>query len=78
MLTESFGQSRTGIACPRCHYVPLVGTQWTCAPDGCGGSFDTFDTHARCPHCDAQFGWTMCPSCSQSSAHHAWYHTTGG
>jgi hypothetical protein len=47
--------------------------QWICAPDGCGGSFDTFATRARCPHCDAHFAWTMCPACGKASAHAAWY-----
>jgi len=47
--------------------------QWLCAPDGCGGTFDTFATHARCPHCNAQFAWTACPGCGKSSAHRAWY-----
>lgn len=65
--------SRDGIACPACAYVPYAGMQWHCSPDGCGGWFDTFETHARCPHCDAQFAWTMCPSCGKASAHRAWY-----
>ena len=67
-------EHRQGISCPRCGFSPYVGMQWICAPDGCGGSFDTFETAARCPHCDAQFAWTACPSCHQVSAHRAWYH----
>jgi hypothetical protein len=39
-------------------FAPFVDMQWSCSPDRCGGTFDTFATRARCPHCDAQFGWT--------------------
>jgi hypothetical protein len=46
---------------------------WMCAPDGCGALFDTFETRARCPQCDAQFSWTACLACGQASAHQAWY-----
>jgi hypothetical protein len=69
----TYGDRRDSIACPGCGYVPFEGQQWICAPDGCGESFDTFDTRARCPHCDAQFPWTMCPSCGKTSSHGAWY-----
>jgi len=64
---------RPGIACPACGASPIVGMASICSPDGCGGLFDTFDTHGRCPHCDAQFAWTACPSCQKVSAHRAWY-----
>ena len=70
---SSFFGRRSGVACPACGVSPLVGTPWTCSPDGCGGQFDTFETHGRCPHCDAQFRWTQCPSCGRASAHNAWY-----
>ena len=66
-------EPRPGIACPKCDFSPFVGLQWMCAPDGCGGHFDTFASHARCPHCNAQFAWTACPACGQVSAHQAWY-----
>jgi DNA-directed RNA polymerase subunit RPC12/RpoP len=65
------------IACPECGFVPSKGMMWTCAPDGCGGTFDTFETRARCPHCDAQFAWTACPGCGKASAHRAWYRRAG-
>lgn len=70
-------ERRNGIACPACGFSPFVGTQWVCSPDGCGGAFDTFDTRARCPHCDAQFSWTACPACGKVSAHQAWYRRAG-
>jgi hypothetical protein len=67
------GEPRSDIACPACGFSPAVGMQWVCSPDGCGGMFDTFATRARCPHCEAQFAWTACPSCHKASAHRAWY-----
>jgi hypothetical protein len=68
-------EPRPNIACPLCAYVPHIGELWSCTPDGCGGSFDTFATRAKCPHCQAQFAWTACPQCSKVSAHRAWYRT---
>jgi hypothetical protein len=53
------GEPRQDIACPGCGFAPFVGMQWSCSPDGCGGTFDTSATRARCPHCDAQFAWTI-------------------
>ncbi len=72
---DAFGprEHRENIACPKCDFSPSVGMEWTCSPDGCGGTFDTFATRARCPHCNAHFAWTMCPACSKVSAHQAWY-----
>lgn len=67
------GADRPDIACPACAFSPFVGMTWVCAPDGCGGVFDTFATGAQCPHCGAQFAWTMCPVCGKASAHRAWY-----
>lgn len=64
---------RPGIACPACDFSPPPGMLWSCAPDGCGGEFDTFETRARCPHCEAQFAWTECPACERKSPHQAWY-----
>jgi hypothetical protein len=70
-VPEPAGRDR--IACPRCGFVPWKGIQWVCAPDGCGGHFDTFETRGKCPHCSAQFAWTACPGCHQVSSHAAWY-----
>jgi hypothetical protein len=71
------GEARGEIACPACGFVPPQGYEWLCGPDGCGGLFDTFATHGRCPHCEAQFAWTQCPSCGRGTAHQAWYRRTG-
>ncbi len=67
------GAQRPDIACPACGAQPVAGMQWLCAPDGCGGTFDTFASHGRCPHCDAQFSWTQCLMCGRISAHQAFY-----
>lgn len=68
-----FGAQRTNVACPGCGFAPFVGMQWFCGPDGCGGMFDTFASRAKCPHCEAQFQWTMCPACGKTHSHAAWY-----
>ena len=67
------GQPRAGIRCPSCAAHPTAGMQWFCGPDGCGGSFDTFASRGRCPHCNAQFTWTQCLSCGRISGHQAFY-----
>ena len=64
---------RPGIACPRCGWQPYVGARWVCAPDGCGTAWDTFETGARCPGCDARFVWTDCLACGRRSPHQDWY-----
>ena len=73
MDIPTWSEPRPNVACPACGVSPYVGQQWSCSPDGCEGSFDTFETGARCPHCDAQFAWTDCPACGQRTAHRAWY-----
>ena len=66
-------RTRPDVACPGCGYMPSAYDQWICAPDGCGHSWNTFDTGARCPECDAQFAWTTCPGCTRTYPHRAWY-----
>jgi len=50
-----------GFACPSCKTAPPVGELWRCPQ--CGKPFDTFQTHAVCPHCAAQFALTRCVDC---------------
>ena len=50
-----------GFACPSCKAAPPVGDLWRCPQ--CGKPFDTFQTHAVCPHCAAQFAVTRCVDC---------------
>jgi len=52
---------RDGFACPRCKTAPPVGDFWKCGQ--CRQPFDTFQTHAVCPHCAAQFAVTKCLDC---------------
>lgn len=62
------------ISCPHCGWVPSPMSRWICAPDGCGTVWNTFETGARCPTCDAQFSFTVCLQCERASPHRAWYH----
>ena len=52
---------REGFACPSCKAAPLVGPYWVCG--NCRKGFDTFQTHAVCPNCAAQFAVTKCLEC---------------
>jgi hypothetical protein len=61
------------VACSGCGTPPAAGWLWQCAPDGCGGAFDTFASRGRCPHCSAQFAWTHCLLCRRVFAHQAFY-----
>ena len=52
---------RQGYACPSCKAAPLLGAYWRCGH--CEQPFDTFETHAVCPHCGAQYPTTRCMDC---------------
>ena len=52
---------RAGFACPACGKPPALGPIWRCAR--CFKPFDTFEAHAICPHCGAQFPVTQCLDC---------------
>src|ERR1039457_705024 len=52
---------REGFACPSCKAAPMRGDLWRCGK--CGKSFDTFATHANCPHCGAQYNAIACFEC---------------
>lgn len=54
---------RDGFACPECDTAPAVGEFWKCGQ--CGQAFDTFQTHAVCPRCGAQFSETKCLDCGR-------------
>jgi Zn-dependent protease len=47
---------RDGFSCPTCNTAPPVGEFWKCGK--CGQAFDTFQTHAACPHCGTQYAQT--------------------
>ena len=61
---------RAGFACPSCHQAPIIGPLWRC--DQCAQAFDTFGTHAACPHCGAQFPMTRCPECGRTHSLAEW------
>jgi Zn-dependent protease len=61
---------RESFACPSCHTAPPLGELWRCGQ--CGKGFDTFATHATCPHCQAQFNLTQCLDCGTSSPFTEW------
>ncbi len=59
-----------GFACPSCGTAPPIGTFWACAQ--CRKRFDTFETHAVCPYCGAQFAVTSCLNCGRQSPMSQW------
>jgi Zn-dependent protease len=61
---------RGGFVCPSCRQAPIIGPLWRC--DKCTQAFDTFETHATCPHCGAQFPVTRCPECGRAHALAEW------
>jgi Zn-dependent protease/predicted RNA-binding Zn-ribbon protein involved in translation (DUF1610 family) len=61
---------RDGFACPWCKAAPPIGQFWTCS--SCKRSFDTFQVHAVCPHCGAQFPVTRCLDCGKARPISEW------
>jgi len=61
---------RDGFSCPTCNTAPPLGEFWKCGK--CGQAFDTFQTHAVCPHCGAQFTQTKCLDCGQQHPMSDW------
>jgi Zn-dependent protease len=61
---------RDGFICPTCKTAPPIGEYWTCGK--CGQPFDTFQTHAVCPHCSTQFAQTKCLDCGRLNPMNDW------
>jgi hypothetical protein len=61
---------RDGFTCPSCKVAPPVGDYWIC--DQCRKLFDTFQTHAACPYCAAQFAVTACLDCGRRRPMSEW------
>jgi Zn-dependent protease len=64
---------REGFRCPSCKAAPLVGAYWICGL--CQKPFDTFETQAVCPNCNARFGATRCAECGAQSPISDWVAT---
>ncbi|MCX6930941.1 MAG: site-2 protease family protein, partial [Verrucomicrobia bacterium] len=61
---------RGGFACPSCQQAPIIGLFWRC--DKCLKPFDTFESHATCPHCGAMYPVTRCPECGVAHSLAEW------
>jgi Zn-dependent protease len=61
---------REGYVCPSCGTKPPIGPHWHCPK--CRRSFDTFETGAACPWCQAKFANTMCMDCQKTSSLRDW------
>src|SRR2546427_1329384 len=61
---------REGFACPCCKTAPPIGAFWKCVQ--CGQPFDTFQTQAVCPKCNARFAVTGCLDCRRAYAMSEW------
>ena len=69
------------IRCPLCHWRPRASSRWFCDDcgypehffDGCGTTWNTFNTRGLCPGCAHQWRWTACLRCDGWSLHEAWY-----
>jgi Zn-dependent protease len=64
---------REGFRCPSCKAAPLAGPYWICGL--CQKPFDTFESQAVCPNCNARFGTTRCVECGAQSPMNAWVAT---
>ncbi len=62
------------IWCPGCEWKPDATSRWSCAPEGCYHSWNTFDTGGVCPACAKIWKHTQCLSCHNHFPHEEWYH----
>lgn len=60
------------IRCPRCAWRPSKDSRWVCVRT-CGATWNTFDTHGKCPKCARAWAVTQCLSCHAYSPHEDWY-----
>ena len=61
---------RQEFRCPVCAESPPIGNFWRCTQ--CGNGFDTFQTNAHCPNCNAEYSVTACPYCFNSRPMPEW------
>ena len=86
-LTEELIETEEGepefsrIRCPLCEWEPKPSSRWTCWDcaypeyyfNGCGTSWNTFNTRGKCPGCGHQWEYTACLRCNGWSLHQDWY-----
>lgn len=65
-----------GFACPSCKSSPPFGALWMC--EQCQKPFDSFEEHAVCPYCRAQFATTACFDCGARHPMGEWATTGAG
>lgn len=70
MMKVAKAPRREGYRCPECKTAPPMGAFWRCGK--CRQPFDTFETHAICPHCQTQYAATSCPECGALTPISAW------
>ncbi len=70
LIKVSKAPRRDGFRCPECKTPPPMGNFWRCSK--CGQPFDTFESHAICPHCSTQYAATSCPECGALQPITAW------
>jgi WD40 repeat protein len=58
------------VRCPKCWWQPSPDSRWSCT---CGMTWNTFETHGKCPQCDFVWPATSCLKCSEASRHEDWY-----
>lgn len=61
LLKVSKAPRRDGFRCPDCGTPPPMGAFWRCGK--CRQSFDAFETHGICPHCQTEYAAMSCPEC---------------
>lgn len=69
------------IRCPHCRWQPQKSSRWFCSDcdypeyfyNGCGTSWNTFNTGGVCPGCSHKWIWTLCLRCAEWARHEDWY-----
>lgn len=82
---EQDGDSRR-VRCPICGWSPDLSSRWQCGrvgwpeffAEGCGHSWNTFETDGVCPGCGHVWQWTACLACHRWSRRADWYEKATG
>ncbi len=70
LLRIAKAPKREGYRCPNCKAAPPQGDFWTCGK--CRKTFDPFDSHLMCPHCQTQYARMACLECGAPSGIAEW------